>query len=107
TDSENDASMVVTSLSNLLRATLDSEHYLITIENEINYVKEYIEIQKIRYKDKFEVEWSIDNTIMDYLITQITLQPIFENCIYHGIKPKKEKGLIRVCGSSYEDKIII
>lgn len=107
TDSENDASMVVTSLSNLLRATLDSDNYLITIKNEINYVKEYIEIQKIRYKDKFEVEWNVDNAIMDCLITQITLQPIFENCIYHGIKPKKEKGFIRVYGGLSEDRIII
>jgi two-component system sensor histidine kinase YesM len=79
----------------------------VTIDKEIQHVKLYLDIQKIRYKDKFEVHWDIDKAILDYKIVKLSIQPLIENSIYHGIKPKKEKGTIFISGYAYEGYIII
>jgi two-component system sensor histidine kinase YesM len=96
---ENPVSEMISSLSQLLRFSLEGEENLVSIRAEIVYCQHYIDIQKIRYPRKFEVEWHIDEKIKDCKIPKITLQPLIENAIYHGIKPKQGEGKIIVTGS--------
>jgi two-component system sensor histidine kinase YesM len=98
TGGENDASGVIEDLSEILRVTMETENYLIPIREEIHYAKLYIRIQQIRYKDKFTVHWEAQEEILDSLIAKISLQPLIENSIYHGIKPKKAHGNIWIRG---------
>ena len=63
--------------------------------NEIKYTKEYVNILALRYGDLFDIEWDIDESILSYTIIKICLQPIIENAVYHGIKQKNDKGLIK------------
>ena len=90
-------SSLVTSLIQLLSSSI-SKDQLISIKDEIEYVKEYINIQQYKYCDKFEVHFSIDDEILNCRIPKFTLQPIIENSLIHGIEPKEGRGLIIVKG---------
>jgi Predicted signal transduction protein with a C-terminal ATPase domain len=107
TGGENNVSFILSSLADLLRLSLETEDRLIPIDLEIRHAQRYIDIQSIRYKDKFDVFWEIEENIVSYKIIKITLQPIIENAIYHGIKPGMVKGKITVKGFLSEDNIII
>ncbi|QGQ95150.1 sensor histidine kinase [Paenibacillus psychroresistens] len=90
----NEVSTMLMSLSDLVGNSLNAESHLISLESEINHVQHYVQIMKYRYKDKLNVNWAIDPTLLNNKIVQISLQPIIENAIYHGIKPKRKKGNI-------------
>lgn len=107
TGDENPVSDMISALSRLLRFSLEGEDNLVSIRVEIEHCQYYIGIQQIRYPRKFEVEWQIDDKIMDYKIPRITLQPLIENAIYHGIKPMFSGGLITVTGGLEGDAIVI
>lgn len=107
TNSKNKVSNTVVRLANLLRLGLDSESYLISIREEIEHASNYIEILKIRYKDIFAVEWNIDDKILDCKIIKLCLQPLIENAIYHGIKPKDDHGIVKITGEFVEEGILI
>jgi Predicted signal transduction protein with a C-terminal ATPase domain len=104
---ENEVSDMVASLSGLLRLSLETKNNIIDIRTEIEHARLYVEIQKARYEDKFDVIWYIDDSILENKITKITLQPLIENAIYHGIKPKKGSGIITITGYSKDDGIVI
>lgn len=95
TNGQNEASDMISELSNMLRYSLDGEQFA-SLEEEVDCCKIYIEIMKKRYKDKIETEWFIQNEVKECKIMKLTLQPIIENAIYHGIKPKRRKGIIRI-----------
>lgn len=92
------AEEMVTSLSNYFRAFLSNGRDIVTVRQEQQHIRSYLEIQQVRYKDVLEYEIHIDPAIDDCLIPKLTLQPLVENAIYHGIKPKRGKGMIRVTG---------
>lgn len=74
---------------------------LSTIKSEINLTEHYLVIQKYRYRDRFEIKWEIDESLLDCLVPKTILQPLVENSLLHGIMPKQEKGIIEI--SIYED----
>ena len=74
---------------------------MITIRDEIAHVQSYLTIQGMRYQDKFNYLIDIDPELHKYPILKITLQPLVENAIYHGIKENNQKGFIRI---SYLDQ---
>lgn len=104
--SDNPVSKSLVNLASFFRNTLSSG-YFVTIEDEIKYTKEYINILSLRYGDLFDIEWDIDEAIFSYTIIKICLQPIIENAVYHGIKPKNSKGLIKITGRRDDENIII
>lgn len=77
----------------------------VSIEHELEHVKNYIFLQKIRYNDKFKVIYEIDEQALQYKTIKFILQPIVENAIYHGIEPKKGIGTIKITLSKIEDKL--
>ncbi len=87
---------MIENLSDILKYALGNPHENVTLETEISNTKSYIEIQKYRYEDKFDVIWDCDNTAMNYLVIKLFLQPLIENSIYHGIKEKDKNCLIKV-----------
>ena len=90
--------LMTASLARLLRQSISNEDETVLIGQEIQYVKSYLTIQKMRYKDKLEFEIHVDPSIMNTHIVKLTLQPIVENAIYHGLKYKETKGILRVTG---------
>ena len=96
--------MVVT-LSNFFRLVLSKGREYITIREEEQHIRSYLEIQQVRYHDILEYEIRIDPEIYEYRILKLTLQPIVENALYHGIKYKRAPGRILVTGYRYGREI--
>ncbi len=99
--------LMTASLARLLRQSISIENELVTIGQEIEYVRSYLTIQKMRYKDKLEFEINVDPRITHAQIIRLVLQPIVENAIYHGLKYKESKGMLKVHGYELGERIII
>lgn len=104
--SENPVSEALVSLANFFRNTLSQSGYLISISDEIKYTKDYINILNLRYGDLFDIRWEIDPSILSYTTIKICLQPIIENAVYHGFKPKGDKGMLTISGMLRDGNII-
>mgnify|MGYP003370045495 CR=1 FL=1 len=89
--------MVVT-LSDFFRLVLSKGREFITIREEEQHISSYLEIQEVRYHDIMEYEVQIDKSLYEFEIPKLTLQPLVENALYHGIKYKRAKGYIHVHG---------
>lgn len=86
----------IENLSDILKYSLSNPNENVTLETEINNTKSYVEIQKYRYEDKFDVIWDCDSAAMNCTVMKLFLQPLIENSIYHGIKEKGEAGIIKI-----------
>jgi two-component system sensor histidine kinase YesM len=96
TSSENSCSTMVSNLSSVMRYSVGDPQENVKIKEELGYLKTYLDIMKIRYTDKFEIFYLVDESCTIYPIKKMILQPIVENSIYHGIKEKDGKGRIYV-----------
>ena len=99
--------IMTASLARLLRQSISNEDELVTIGQEIEYVRSYLTIQKMRYKDKLEFEIKADPSITQVPIIRLVLQPLVENAIYHGLKYKDSKGLLTVHGYMKGENAVI
>ncbi|HHW32390.1 MAG TPA: sensor histidine kinase [Clostridiaceae bacterium] len=95
------------SLSNLFRISISKGRDMITIREELEHVRNYLEIQKIRYSNQFNYIFDIDPDILDCYTIKIILQPLVENAIYHGIREKDVDGLITITARNEDNKKII
>lgn len=102
-----EAISMVTALANLFRISLSQGKTIITIAEEFQHAKNYISIQKVRYKNKFEVEFSLDEKLKDYLTIKLVIQPILENAIYYGMEAMDGDGEILVRGYEKDGDIYI
>lgn len=102
-----DVVLMTASLARLLRQSISNEDETVLIGQEIQYVKSYLTIQKMRYKDKLEFEINVDPSINSVHIVKLVLQPIVENAIYHGLKYKESKGMLTVNGYQKDENAVI
>ncbi len=91
-----DAVKMVHALARLFRISISKGHELIPISKEIEHAESYLQIQKYRYKNQFTYEFQVDPECLDYYCNKITLQPIIENAINHGLDLLVEEGRITV-----------
>ena len=99
--------IMTASLARLLRQSISNEEELVTIGQEVEYVRSYLTIQKMRYKDKLEFKIDVDPYITHVPIIRLVLQPIVENAIYHGLKYKDSRGLLTVHGYRKDENVVI
>lgn len=98
-------SEVVTKLGTVLRTSLSNKNRMISLEEELNYVKSYLDIQKVMLQDRIEVEFDIDDDVLKYNVPKLVLQPIVENSIVHGVDNVRQNGVIVI--SAYKDSNLI
>ena len=98
---------MVTALASLFRISIAKGHDVITIKEELSHVRSYLEIQSMRYKDKFRFTIELPEELEDYPTIKLIVQPIVENSIYHGIKYLQDEGLIEISVSEKDGKIQI
>ncbi len=91
-----DAVKMVHALARLFRISISRGHELIPIKKEIEHAESYLQIQKYRYKNQFTYEFDVEEECLDYYCNKITLQPIIENAINHGLDLLVEEGHIGV-----------
>ncbi len=87
------ARQLLINLGDYFRNTLSNNEDYVNIETELSHVNAYLSIEKARFDEKLKIEISIDEKV-DCLLPQLTLQPIVENAIKHGLIPKKNGGTI-------------
>jgi two-component system sensor histidine kinase YesM len=96
---DDDTAEVVRSLSQLFRISLNRGSDYYSLENEINQIKAYVNIQQARFPHRFKTEYAIDPAVEPYLTSKLLLQPIVENAIIHSFDYKeKGQGLLRIAG---------
>ena len=98
--------LMTASLARLLRQNISNEEEEISIFDEVEYCRNYLTIQKMRYKDKLEFRIDVAPEITSCQIIKLVLQPLIENAIYHGLKYKESKGLLELIGYAAGEDII-
>lgn len=89
---------MVSNLSSFFRHSLSKGEDIITLEEEEQQVRSYLQIQHARYKDIMDYSVEIDPALSRAAIPKLTLQPLVENALYHGIKRRRARGHIRISG---------
>ncbi|MDX1755180.1 MAG: histidine kinase [Marinobacter sp.] len=97
----------VLDLSELFRASLRAQDRLISLEEELSLCRRYLMIEGLRLGDRLQVEWRIAPELHSQAIPPLTLQPLVENAIYHGIQPCPQGGTLRVEGYRHGGSVYI
>lgn len=98
---------IVRALSSFFRIALSKGQDWITIHQEIEHVRSYLTIQKMRYRDILDYKIEVDDDILDGTILKLTLQPLVENALYHGIKNKRNGGTITVRARRTDQNVVL
>lgn len=104
---EKEVVSMVENLSDFFRISLSKGNDVISIRDEIQHVRSYLEIQQVRYRDILTFDIDVPENMMDMRIPKISVQPLVENALYHGIKNKRGVGKIEIKGEKKFDKITI
>ncbi len=102
-----DAVFMVSELAKLFRISLSKGRTIISIKDELQHAKSYMNIQKIRYKNSFLVTFDIEPEVYSYCIVKLVLQPILENAVNYGINSMDDCGEIKITARQKDGKVII
>ncbi len=100
-----DASRMISALSSFFRISISKGNEIITIKEEIDHIKNYLYIMEMRYGDDFTYHIDVEEHLYSFDVIKLTLQPLIENAIYHGVKQKRGQGYIDV--NVYEKEHLI
>jgi len=98
---------IVRALSSFFRIALSKGKDWIPIRQEIEHVRSYLTIQKMRYRDILDYRIDVDEDILDATILKLTVQPLVENALYHGIKSKRNGGTISVRARRADHNLVL
>ncbi|WP_322902868.1 sensor histidine kinase [Paenibacillus campi] len=98
---------LVKALSQFFRLSLNKGRDWVTIRTELAHARSYLIIQQMRYRDILAYELQVAEELQEYPILNMTLQPLIENAIYHGIKNKRGKGMITISGYEENDAVVV
>lgn len=96
---------MIANLGKLLRSTIDCNDY-VTVEEELDIVQRYLEIQAVHYNGHLTIEWEVEEGIRELVIPKLILQPVVENSVIHGLSPQNKNNLIRICCQRNEGHLI-
>ncbi|MFC6549787.1 sensor histidine kinase [Cohnella cellulosilytica] len=102
-----DVSDMVSALGNLLRYSVDKQDRRVTLRDELESLQSYVKIQKIRYGDRLNVIFEVEEELLDVCIPKLLLQPLVENAIYHGLDEHGEGGTVWVTAARFERDILL
>lgn len=102
------AEQTITQLSDLLRISLQSDAAQeITLKEELDFLRKYVEIQQTLLQERLTVNWNIKSDTLDAQVPNLLLQPLIENAIRHGIAPKATGGTIEINARRNGDQIML
>ena len=102
-----EAVFMISQLAKLFRISLSKGNTVITVKDELQHAQSYMNIQKVRYKNAFSVEFDIDPEINSYCMVKLVLQPILENAINYGVSGMEDHGEIIVRGRLKSGKVFL
>ena len=95
-EDQDDIARAIEALSDLFRYTIRGHSDIIDVEEELEYIKNYILLQKIRFEDRLQDEYDVDETLLHHKMIKLTIQPLVENAIVHGLTDSDCQGFIRI-----------
>lgn len=98
---------MITSLSKLFRISLSKGKSLIPISDELEHARNYLIIQQMRFKNKFDYSFDIQDEVSNYYTLKLIVQPLIENALMHGIEPSVDKGHIEVSAKLEGSDVVI
>jgi two-component system, LytTR family, sensor kinase len=102
------ADLMLTRLSDFLRMTLkNSGESMVLLKKELNFVKTYADIEKVRFAERLTVEFSIEESTLSVKVPNLILQPIVENSIKHGLSNKKSNGILRISAKKLKNRLLL
>lgn len=101
------AEAALESLSDLFRAAMRDPGELVSLADEIELGKQYLDLEHLRLGERLQVDWEIADVALDLPIPPLMLQPLLENAVYHGIEPSPEGGRVRVAIDRRGDELRI
>jgi two-component system LytT family sensor kinase len=96
---------IIYSLANLLRYSLRNLEQFVTLKEEITYIQHYLHIQKARYQDQLKTAIDVPEKLQDILVPVMTLQPLVENAIIHGLEQKEDNWKLKI--KAYEEQVLV
>ena len=97
-DRKDDAFALTKSVSHFFKGVLSKGKPVITISEELETIRYYLSIQQTRYQNKLSYSIEVDDEVQSQPIVKLSLQPVVENSIYHGLKAARHKGVVRISG---------
>ena len=94
-------------MSELMRAGLNTQKTLVTLADELRLVHSYLNIESQRVGERLKVEWNVDKSVCDAHIPPLSLQPLVENAVYHGIEPRSDGGIVEITATKRERSVIL
>jgi two-component system, LytTR family, sensor kinase len=102
------ADRMLVRLSELLRITMSHTGApQATLREEVAFLERYLEIERIRFRNRLEVKIAIDDAVVDALVPSLILQPIIENAVRHGIEPQSRSGRVELRGTREADLVVL
>jgi hypothetical protein len=103
-----DAVEIIAQLSALLRLAIDrSGLQVIPLDQEVDFIRRYLDIEKVRFGDKLRMAFEFEPVTLEALVPNIVLQPLVENAIKHGISLRTTPGLVRLVAARWQDRLRI
>ena len=106
-EKQSEAVHTVTALARFFRLSLGKGKNIVTVKAEIDHVKNYLMIQNMRFKNKFDYEFDIAEDVLELSSLKLMLQPMVENAIYHGMEFMDGDGLIRIKARHEMDELYL
>jgi len=104
---DDQAEKMIKLLINLFRTSIAKGEKIITFREELDHVKTYMQIQQIRFTGKFDVYYEIPEDILELYVLKLTLQPIVENAINHGLENCEKNGKLIISAEKHNDCLMI
>lgn len=102
---QDEISKIIVALSSMLQYTAHNDEECCEFERDLKWLEKYIYIMQIRFEDRFEVKYNIDNRLMKYKVPKLFLQPFVENSIIHGFGSNGYKGILKIDGYIQGEKV--
>lgn len=100
------AQTMIAKLGDFLRLTLDfNENQMVLLSEELRFLRSYLEIEQIRFSEKLQVIFDVNDEVINAVVPHLTLQPIAENSVKHGISQLTAGGKIEIIAEKVEDKL--
>lgn len=100
-------SVMIQNLSDIFRYCLNKGAYIVKFSEELDHIRKYLSLQELRFSDRYSVKYDIDVDVLSLEIPRMTLQPIVENAIYHGLEPDDKHGELQITAKNINHKFFI
>ena len=104
----NPESKSIETIAEMLTSSLDTTNYMVTVREEIDYCKKYVKIQSFISNNNFDINWDIQDDILNFMTVKFSLQPLIENAFKHGIRhlQNKVRGNLSICAHTEGNNLV-